>query len=104
MEIYNFYEAVKSSMMLTDNMGIVLASGLLSVAIWVTLFVLQGVGLYVMATKQGLKNRALAFIPFVNIWYIGKLAGECYFFGQRPHMARRWHPATLEVNVFPPES
>ena len=27
MEIYNFYEAVKSSMMLTDNMGIVLASG-----------------------------------------------------------------------------
>ena len=83
MEIYNFYGAIKSAMMLTDDMGIILVSSALSLAIWTTLFVLQGFGLYAMATKQGVKNRALAFIPFVNIWYIGKLAGECYFFGQR---------------------
>ncbi len=46
-------------------------------------FVLQGIGLYKMAKNRGLKYKALAFVPFLNIWYIGKLAGDCYFFGHR---------------------
>ncbi|MBR6703595.1 MAG: hypothetical protein IKL76_03430, partial [Clostridia bacterium] len=40
-------------------------------------------GLSAMAKKRGLKKRWLAFIPFANIWYIGKIAGECNVFGQR---------------------
>ena len=83
MEIYSFYETIKTSMTLTNDMTIIVASVAIAVVIWLALFVLQGVGICVMAKKQGLKNRALAFLPFVNIWYIGKLAGGCSFFGQR---------------------
>ncbi len=49
----------------------------------IALFLLQGFGLYKMAKNRGLKNKALAFVPFVSLWYIGKLAGECNFFGQK---------------------
>ena len=83
MEIYNFYQAIKMNMSLTDNMTIIIVSAVITVALMVALFILQGIGIYVMAKKQGLKKRVLAFVPFVNIWYIGKLAGECHFFGQR---------------------
>lgn len=83
MEIYNFYQAIKMNMTLTDNMTVIIVSAVITVALMVALFILQGIGIYVMAKKQGLKKRVLAFVPFVNIWYIGKLAGECHFFGQR---------------------
>ncbi len=83
MEIYNFYQAIKMNMTLTDNRQVLIISAALTVAVWIALFVLQGVGIYTMATKQGFKKRGLAFVPFVNLWYIGKLAGECHFFGQR---------------------
>ncbi|MBO5736540.1 MAG: hypothetical protein J6S04_01910 [Clostridia bacterium] len=83
MEIYNFYQAIKSSMALTNDVRMIIISSAISLVMWVGLFILQGFGIYAMATKQGVKNRALAFIPLVNILYIGKLAGECYFFGQR---------------------
>ena len=56
---------------------------ILSVLTFVTVFILQGVGLYTMAKRRGLKYKALAFVPFANIWYIGKLAGDCYFFNHR---------------------
>ena len=51
--------------------------------VWIALFVLQGVGLYTMATKQGLKGKWRAFVPFANTLLIGQLAGECRVFGQR---------------------
>ena len=53
------------------------------VAIWLGLFLLQGIGLFTMAKRRGFKKSFLAFIPFVNLWYIGKLAGDCNFFGQK---------------------
>lgn len=53
------------------------------VLLWLAAFILQGIGIAKMAKNRGLKNRALAFVPFVNIWYIGKLAGEAQFFGQK---------------------
>ena len=83
MEIYNFYQAIKMNMNLTDNMQVIIITAVLTAAVWIALFVLQGVGIYTMATKQGFKKRGLAFVPFANLWYIGKLAGECHFFGQR---------------------
>ena len=83
MEIYSLYQAIQNCMLLTDDMLIIITSIALTAGLLVSLFILQGVGIYAMATKQGVKNRALAFIPFLNIWYIGKLAGDCHFFGQR---------------------
>ncbi len=92
MEIYSIYEAIRMNMSLIDSnmygnmpnniIGIILLATML-VMVLTPLFILQGIGLYTMATKQGVKKRALAFVPFVNIWYIGKLAGECQFFNQR---------------------
>ena len=83
MEIYSFYQTLKSAMMLSDDATVIIVTAVMAMAILVALFVLQSIGIYTMATKQGLKNRALAFIPLVNILYIGKLAGECHFFNHR---------------------
>ena len=55
----------------------------IGIALWLGFFVLQGFGLYAMAKKRGYEKKGLAFIPFVNVWYMGKLAGECNFFGQK---------------------
>ena len=83
MEIYNFYQTLKLNRMVTVEPGWMIISGISILGLWTALFVLQGIGIYAMATKQGMKKRALAFIPFASIWYVGKLAGECNFFGQR---------------------
>ncbi|MBE7077923.1 MAG: hypothetical protein E7377_04380 [Clostridiales bacterium] len=53
------------------------------IALWLVFFILQGFGLYTMAKKRGYEKKVLAFVPFVNIWYMGKLAGNCNFFGQK---------------------
>lgn len=68
----------------SDNSVLVLKLGLgVGAGIWLILFILQGIGLYVMAKRRGIKKRALAFVPFANIWYMGKLAGECRVFGRK---------------------
>lgn len=53
------------------------------VAVWALLEALLAVGLYCMAKRRGMKNRALAFIPLVNMVYAGRIAGDCEFFGQK---------------------
>ena len=50
--------------------------------VWASLFVLQGFGLMKMAKNRSLKHKWLAFIPFVNLIYIGKLVGTCIVFGK----------------------
>lgn len=68
----------------SDDSTLVLKLGLgVGAGIWLILFILQGIGLYVMAKHRGIKKRALAFVPFANIWYMGKLAGECRVFGRK---------------------
>ena len=68
----------------SDNSVLGLKLGLgVGAGIWLILFVLQGIGLYTMAKRRGMKKRALAFVPFANIWYMGKLAGECRVFGRK---------------------
>ncbi len=50
---------------------------------WLAFFVLQGIGLYTMAKNRKLKNKWLAFVPFANVFFMGKLVGECTFFGRK---------------------
>lgn len=52
-------------------------------AVWIALFVLQGVGIYTMAKNRKIAKRWLAFVPFANVFYIGKLTGPCDVFGQK---------------------
>jgi hypothetical protein len=55
----------------------------LGILLWSALFALQGVGLAAMAKGQGVEKRWRAFVPFVNLFFMGKLAGECHIFSQR---------------------
>lgn len=52
-------------------------------AIFLALTVLGGFGLMKMAKSQGKKYFALAFIPIVNTWYAGYVAGEATAFGKK---------------------
>ena len=36
-----------------------------------------------MAKKRNLKNKWFAFVPFLNILYIGRLTGDCLVFGRK---------------------
>ena len=86
MEIFLIYDSLYSTfatmlpISLTDAhfLALVIGGG-----VWLTLFILQGFGLWKMAKNRGFKNKALAFIPFANYLYIGKLAGEVRIFGQK---------------------
>ena len=55
----------------------------LGFVIWLPLFVLQGIGLYTMSKRQGLKHSWMAFVPLLNILCLGKVAGECRFFNHK---------------------
>lgn len=92
MEIYNLYRQIfdslqqinyNSSNKLGTSYDLLLYGLGAAVLLWLIFFIFQGFGLYAMAKKQGLKNRALAFIPFANIYYMGKITGECRFFARK---------------------
>lgn len=55
----------------------------LALAVTLVFFVFQGIALYCMAKKRGIRHRWLAFIPFANVMLMGRLAGEVTFFGQK---------------------
>ena len=85
MEIFNLYSGTKLAYsMIGANIPEVFYYALaVAFAVWLGLFILQGFGLYAMAKRRGMKDKWKAFVPFVNIHYIGKLSGDCYFFRQR---------------------
>ena len=85
MELYHCTQFVKEFFsVFSDKSVLGLKVGLIvGGALWLVLFILQGIGLSAMAKRRGIKKRALAFIPFANLWYMGKLAGECRVFGHK---------------------
>ena len=54
-----------------------------TLGVYLILIVFGGIGLSKLAKRQGLKHRWMAFLPFLNTYYAGKLAGETQFFGQK---------------------
>ena len=85
MELYNFYQAVAVIALKFGKSvtSMLILSMLIGAGIWFALYLLQAFGLYKMAKNRGMKKKGLAFIPFVNLYYMGKLAGDCNFFGQK---------------------
>lgn len=85
MELYGLYNSATLIFSLFGEMSIrtLINGAIVGVGIWVVLFSLQGFGLYAMAKNRGMKKKWLAFIPFANIWYMGRLTGDCNVFGQR---------------------
>lgn len=51
--------------------------------VYLVCLILGGVGMHAMAKKVGMKHSWLAFLPFANTYYAGKLAGETRVFGQK---------------------
>lgn len=47
-------------------------------------YVLQSIGLYTVAKNNGFKNKWMAFIPFVNTYYIGVLSEKNKIHGGKP--------------------
>ena len=62
----------------TQTISLYVAAGL-----YVVCLVFGGIGMTVMAKKVGMKHSWLAFLPFANTWYAGKLAGETQLFGRK---------------------
>lgn len=94
MEIYDIYSYVTNIIGLVKALSknalngfsmrdILITSAIASVVVWLGLFILQGFALLAMAKKQKIKNKWLAFVPFANIMFMGKIAGECSFFGRK---------------------
>ena len=85
MELYNLYFVVLTTLSIIGVRSTkILYGGLLGAGLlWTGLFVLQGIGMYAMAKKQKVEKRWMAFVPFVNLLFMGKLAGECNVFGQK---------------------
>lgn len=54
-----------------------------AIAISLVFFILQGVGLSKMAKANGMRHRWMAFVPFLNLLYVGMISGEVSFFGRR---------------------
>ena len=85
MEVYQLYNASSMIFTLFGTVGIRARIGgmIVGASIWAIVFILQGLGLYKMAKNRAMHKKWLVFVPFANIWYIGKLAGDCNVFGQR---------------------
>ena len=58
---------------------IAIVAGVLAVAA----FILQSIGLYKLAKKNGVNRVWLAFVPFANSILIEELSGEITFFGRK---------------------
>lgn len=103
MELYTFYQL--SCLFIyaggEDGRLVPLIAAICGVSAWIVFFLLQAFGLRRMAINRGLKKKWMAFIPFVNIIYIGRLAGECSFFGHKMKRAGLYTMlAQLTVTVF----
>lgn len=85
MELYQLYNGASMAFALFGLRGyrVLMLGAIVGVSIWVLFFILQGLGLYKMAKNRAMHKKWLVFVPFANIWYIGKLAGDCNVFGQR---------------------
>ena len=61
-----------------------------ALSLWVAAFVLQGVGLSVMAKKANAKHARLAFVPFAYLLLVEELAGQMTFFGHKVRRLGLW--------------
>ena len=91
MELFAIYQAVYMLFVLFRGyQSLEMKSFILFYAItgviWLALFVLQGVGLYRMAKNADKPRRWMAFVPFLNLYYITKISGPSTVFG---HTMRR---------------
>lgn len=72
----DFFEYASVAAMFVNTLWVQLLVGAVSFAI---VFVFQAIALYTIARREGYKNKWMAFIPFVNTYYIGVCAQKNKF-------------------------
>ncbi len=85
MELYQTFTTIQETVWTFSpvwTLEIFLACVISALVVWASLFILQGFGVAKMAKNRAIKHKWLAFIPFVNLMYIGKLVGVCTVFGR----------------------
>ena len=56
--------------------GVLLVFGLIALVVSLVMVIFQGVGLYTMAKRRGIKHAWLAWIPVGNSWLVGCIADQ----------------------------
>lgn len=75
-------QAQFEAFMATYRQSMFIALGV-ALGIYLAILILGGIGMHVMAKKRGMKGSWMAFVPFLNTLYAGKLAGEVNVFGKK---------------------
>lgn len=82
-----------------QSISLYVAAGLYLVCL-----IMGGLGMMAMAKKAGMKHSWMGFVPFLNTFYAGKLAGETRVFNQKMKRAGLYamlaEIAYVAVNVF----
>ena len=77
--ITNFLEMLETQEVINAVEGLII-SLIVSLLIAFVGFLLKAIAIFIMAKKQGLKNKWFAFVPFLNYVLLGKLIGPIRIF------------------------
>lgn len=55
---------------------VVLIAYLVAIALGVTMYILQALGLYTIAQRRGIKHPWMAWLPVTNVWILGSIADQ----------------------------
>ena len=88
MELFNLYQSFFTTAFMFGGVGNITSKTIIlcavcAVLIWVGLFAMQGVGLATMAKNRGIGKTWMAYVPFANLLYLGRIAGDCEVFGHK---------------------
>lgn len=88
MELFNLYQSFFTTAFMFGGIGnitqkTIILCAVCAVLIWGGLFALQAVGLATMAKNRKIGKTWMAYLPFVNLLYLGKIAGDCEVFGHK---------------------
>ena len=79
--------------------GIMLIFQFLSIALSVTMYVLQSLGLYTIAQRREIKHPWLAWLPVGNVWILGSISDQYQYVSQGLVRSRRKLLLALQIAV-----
>lgn len=86
MELASLYSLSKTLLRLitkTPETDLLLPSFLVAFVVWGGLFFLQGLGIFLLAKRRGISGGIIAFVPILNMFYLGAILGEIRLAGYK---------------------
>ena len=87
----DFFQYASYAAAFTDTFWIQFLIGGLCFAL---VFAFQAIALFIIASREGYKNKWMAFIPFLNTYYIGVCAQKNKFYNMDTKKSRLRRPCT----------